>query len=68
MTSHELNEEIAKHFGWRPESDFHDFREEWEGWRDPDGQQGFGSVPDFLCILKHFIPAVQGVLKEAMEE
>ncbi len=72
MSKEELNEEhrrslncqIALQMGWTHEADYHDDFEEWDGWRDPKGNCGYADVPNYLNILKHFMPALEGILEE----
>lgn len=62
-TRDSLNEQIALYLGWTCEADYHNDSEEWEGWRDPKGEC-YSNVPNFLKILQHFLPALEGVLDD----
>ncbi len=62
-----LNHQIALHFGWTCEADYHDNPDEWEGQRDPKGNSGFSNVPDFLCVLKYIMPALTSILQGSDE-
>lgn len=62
-TKTQLNESIAIYLGWQREEDFHSDRENWEGWRNPAGEQGYVNVPDFLKILTHFVPAIESLIE-----
>lgn len=58
MSDKELNEIIALRFGWKREGDFHKDKEEWEGWRDPEGNGGYSGTPNFIAILECLLPGV----------
>ena len=52
LTDRELDIWVAEHvMGWTTEGSHHPNPDEWEGWRDPEGQQGYCGVMAYAHYL-----------------